>query len=248
MAIPTFDATENYDSLQILTKAQLAALASSIETHFNTYIKLNIEQLALDVFGNSYSLDNDGSANEATNLKTAAALLADNETVTGAWTFSGGVTFSNTVSSSSTFTSSGQNRVKCYITTTNQSISDSTVTALNMTAESYDVGGNHDNSTNNQRITIPTGASGVWTFSGHVTFAANNTGRRELALFKNGSQVSIEKEFSPDGTEQTTLNIYYEDQVSVNDYYELKVYQSSGGSLNVIAGESSTFFCGKKVW
>ena len=159
MAFTTLSVTENYAALQILRKAHLTqAIVTDIETHINSVVKANIEQLAADVFPDSYVFNNDGAQTEGTDLKTAAGLLADNETVTGNWTFSGSLSFSNTVTSTSTFSSSGQTRAKAYLVTANQSISDATETAVAFNSESFDVGGMHDNSTNNSRLTIPSGS------------------------------------------------------------------------------------------
>lgn len=248
MAIPTFNATENYDALTMLTEAQLNALASSIETQFNTNTKPNLEQIALDVFGASYVYDNDGAANEATNLKAAAALLADNETITGSWTFSNSVSFSAAVSSSSTFTSSGQMRARAYLATANQTLADATLTSIAFNAESYDVGAMHDNSTNNSRITIPSSGAGIYLFHAQVTFTANATGRRTIHLYKNGSQIAEAKLFNNDGSIETVLQVSAHDNASVNDYFEVKAYQNRGGTLDVVLGERVTFFSAIKVW
>lgn len=247
MAIPTFNATENYDALTILRESQLNSLATSIETQFNTYTKTNFEQLGLDIFGASYVFNNDGVATRATALLDAAALLADNETVTGAWTFSGATTFSNTITSSSTFTSTGQMKAKVYLTTANQTITTAITTAISFNAESYDTGAMHDNGSSPSRLTIPVGGAGVYIFDGQVTFDNNNTGRRELYLYKNGSLVAKSKYFAPDATEDTVLNISYIDNSSAADYYELQVYQNSGGNLDIVNGSAATFFSAIKV-
>lgn len=248
MAIPTFNATENYDALRILRETHLNSLASSVEVQFNTYTKTNFEQLGLDIFGASYAFNNDGVATRATALLNAAALLADNETVTGAWTFSGATTFSNTVTSSSTFTSTGQMKAQVYLTTANQSITTATVTAISFNAENFDTGAMHDNGSSPSRLTIPVGGAGVYMFYGQVTFDNNVTGRREIYIYKSGSLVAKAKYFTPDATEDTVLNISYIDNASVADYYEIQVYQNSGAGLDVVNGSTNTFFSAIKVW
>jgi len=53
-SIIALDATENYASLTVLTQAQLNEEVASIEDYINTQIRLNLTQLAIDVFTDSY--------------------------------------------------------------------------------------------------------------------------------------------------------------------------------------------------
>lgn len=245
--ISDLDITEDWAAFEVLTEEDLHTAMVDMETAYNTGFKLNIYQFAADVFEN-YTFNNDGNATLGTPLETLCAKLADNETVTGSWTFQGSVSFEEPVTSDNTFTSSGQMRCHANKVTTNQSITDATITGITLNNEVYDKGSMHDNSTNSERITIPTGGAGIYAFFGQVTFAANATGRRELYLYKNGSKVAEAKEFNPDGTETTVLQVNYQDEASVNDYYELRVYQNSTAALNVIAGATSTFFTALKAW
>jgi len=249
MAFTTLSVTENYDVLKILRKAHLTqAFITDIETHINNVVKLNAEQIAKDTLGNSYVYDNDGVANLVTPLIDQAALLADNETVTGSWTFSGTVAYSAAVSSTSTFSSSGQPRSRGYVSGSNQSITDATITPINLPSETYDVASMHDVAVNNERLTVPSGGSGVYSLNAQITFANNATGRREVAIYKNGSKIGEVKEFNPDGTENTVLNITLHDTAIANDYYDVRVFQNSTGALNVILGERVSFFSAMKVW
>lgn len=248
MAIPDLDITENYSAFDLLKDAYLNTAMQDIETHINTNLKLNFTQLALDIFPAGYVFNNDGLQTEVVDLKTSSAILADNETITGSWTFNNAVTFDNTVTSSSTFTSSGQSRCKAYITTVDQTITDSTLTSLDFIGESYDVGDLHDTATNPNRITISSGNTGVYVLGAQVKFDPNATGLRIISIYKNGSILVQNKEFNPDAAEATVLSIFTQDVASLSDYYEVKVYQTSGGGLNVEFGENTTFFTAMKVW
>lgn len=247
-SITALDVTEPYAALTVLKQSQLNSMVDSIEDYINAQLRLNLVQLAIDTMGDSYAFTDDGVASLATPLADLAGKLADNEIVTGAWTFSGAVAFSAAVTSTSTFTSSGQNRARAYRTTSNQSLSDATATAISLGAESYDVGAMHDNSTNPSRITIPTGGSGTYSFVGQITFDNNATGRREIAIYKNGSKVAENKNFTSDGTEDTAIQVFFLDSSSQGDYYELYGYQNRGGALDVIFGEFKTFFAAHKLW
>lgn len=240
--------TEDYTALTILKEDELQNQNTSIETWANTKVKLNLSQFILDVFGGSYVLNDDGIATLASPLADLAAKLADNETVTGAWTFSGATTFSNTVSSSSTFTSTGQNKCRAYRTTSAQAIATATATAISFGAESFDTGSMHDNSTNPTRITIPTGGSGVYVFNGQVQFAADATGYRDVMIYKNGSLVAKHRQIAASGSLTSDINVSFIDTANANDYYELYVYQNSGSDVDVNFGENITFFSALKVW
>lgn len=130
---------------------------------------------------------------------------------------------------------------RAYLATSAQSISNSTHTALQFNAESFDSNTLHDNSTNNTRLTIPTGMTGKWMFAGGAEFAANATGQRQITLKKNGTTFltqSIQVATSAFDQEVLVIDVL---SMTAADYMELHAYQTSGGSLNVNFGESKTF-------
>lgn len=127
-----------------------------------------------------------------------------------------------------------------------QSISDSTTTAVNFDQESYDTDSIHDNATNNTRLTVPSGVSKI-RLSARVNFAGNATGYRRGLMIKNGGTAyhgnadfrlaaSMSDEFA------ITFNTPVID-VSSSDYFELNVAQTSGGALNLLGTTS-----GWKTW
>lgn len=115
----------------------------------------------------------------------------------------------------------------------NQSISTATDTVLAFNQEEFDIGDFHDNSTNNSRLTIPSGQAGYYDVTATVQFAANATGSREASIRKNGSTVvtTARSAAAPDGT--TNLVVTRKLYLDVSDYVEVIVNQNSGGSLNV---------------
>jgi hypothetical protein len=119
--------------------------------------------------------------------------------------------------------------------TANQSISNSTVTALSFDSENFDTDGFHDNSTNNTRITIPAGKGGKYLFTYLVRFAGNNSGRRDLALQINGTQGAnfMRVQVNSDSGLATIYNATCLLNLSAGDYVESIVIQTSGGALNV---------------
>jgi hypothetical protein len=119
----------------------------------------------------------------------------------------------------------------------NQSINNATFTYLNFNSEEFDTDSFHDNSTNNSRITIPSGKSGKYLVVGNVHFAPNATGGRSFYLYKNGSAdiFSIDIPTSS-ATYDTSQNFSLIRDLTAGDYLQLRVYQTSGGALDVVNG------------
>lgn len=115
-----------------------------------------------------------------------------------------------------------------------QAIGNAAWTAVAMSSESFDEGNWHDNSTNNSRFTVPGGVSYA-RVTATMSFVANATGDRYIRFDKNGSQYT--GSFARDGnsTEPNGTQLQLADVIPVvaGDYLEVKVYQDSGGNLNV---------------
>ena len=115
-----------------------------------------------------------------------------------------------------------------------QSISNATFTALTWDSEDYDTNTYHDNSTNNSRITIPTGKGGYYLISGVIDYVNNATGNRAIELRKNGSAVNYLFFLLPStASNAPAFPMSYTLNLSAGDYLELFTYQTSGGALNV---------------
>ena len=111
-----------------------------------------------------------------------------------------------------------------------QSIPNATYTIRNFDLELFDTNGFHDNSTNNSRITIPSGKAGYYLVAFAQPFGTSTTGDRIFKILKNGTSVS-----EHGGTPSAVYPVLEGSQVlylAVADYLQLNVYQSSGGSLS----------------
>lgn len=247
MAISDLVVTEDYASLTIHTQDQLNDAMTSIEEHINTQIKLNMEQLALDIFDDTYEFNGDGIATRTNPLVTDYAAIDDDEIITGAWTFDNTVAFSETVTLQNVVNMTGQYRCKAYRDSTNLSIPDSTITVVGMNSESYDVTDMHDNTTNNERITIPSDGAGVYVISAQVNFAASATGVRNVYIYKDGTQIAKSVDNGPVAGSNSIINLSIHDYAAGDSYYDVRVYQSSGGALDVIYGAGETSFSVMKV-
>lgn len=122
-----------------------------------------------------------------------------------------------------------------------QTISNATRTALSFDTEEYDTDAFHDNTTNNSRITIPSGKAGKYLFTATVGMAAG-ANEREMTLFKNGTILKIMSQVYA-----STGGGFYQNascvlNLSVGDYVQLYFYQGSGGNLSVYGGSDQTLF------
>jgi hypothetical protein len=129
---------------------------------------------------------------------------------------------------------------------TNQSIANSTDTAVLFDVETFDVGGYHSTTTNTSRITIPSGKGGYYQFNYNVMWASNSSGLREVMLFKNGVRVQYFTALAiASGSQSQAITMIQAG--AVNDYFEVYVFQNSGGALNLqgtaTAQGSSSFSC-----
>jgi hypothetical protein len=114
----------------------------------------------------------------------------------------------------------------------NISISNNSETSVTFNSERQDIGTMHDPSSNPSRITP--GTAGVYLFIGHIEFANNGTGQRYIEIKINGSTViTRQNEGAPDSSNAAQLTAVARHEMDDDDYAELRVYQNSGGSLNI---------------
>lgn len=129
-------------------------------------------------------------------------------------------------------------------TNVNQSISNNTNTTLAFASEISDGNAMHDTASNNSRITIP--KSGIYLISANITWAANGSGQRYVGVLINGSISSALQNIvfpvggAVDVTIQTVTFPPY--SLAAGDYIEIRVFQVSGGSLNVNSGSNFGVF------
>jgi hypothetical protein len=132
--------------------------------------------------------------------------------------------------------------VGCFLSKSGtQAITTATATALTFDTESFDTDGFHSTATNTSRITIPSGKDGKYLVTPQVRSEANSTGRRILALYKNGSIVLLNQfEQVPSATGAVTIGNSFIISLVATDYIELYYTQTSGGNLN--ANTEGTYF------
>jgi len=118
-----------------------------------------------------------------------------------------------------------------------QSISNATDTIVTFPTESYDTDGFHSTSTNTSRITIPSGKAGYYAFTGVLHFADNTTGIRTMELLKNGTSLgTVTRGPNPQAGLDFFMPFSFVANAAVSDYFEMRVYQNSGGALNCQTG------------
>lgn len=122
----------------------------------------------------------------------------------------------------------------------NQSLSDSTYISIGFASEDFDTNTLHSTSVNNSRITIKT--TGKYIITGCVGFASNATGKRIVRIIKNGATVLQYAGQDAQSSGNTDISIAVIASLTATDYVEIQGYQSSGGSLDAIAGNDRTHF------
>jgi hypothetical protein len=126
--------------------------------------------------------------------------------------------------------------------TANQSLANATVTSISFEGtDILDSNGFHDPSTNNTRMTIPTGYGGKYLIQGTLEFASNTSGGREVYIRKNGSTNLQAIQTDAEGSLTMTISGTFE--LAAADYVEIRAYQSSGGALDVWATNSGYGNC-----
>ena len=115
-----------------------------------------------------------------------------------------------------------------------QSTTNGTQTKVSFAAaDLYDTDAFHDTSTNNSRMTIPAGLGGYYLVYGSIGWASNGSGRRQLTITKNNTDIRTTEGFENEIDLYPTLNISVVLNLTAGDYVELEAYQTSGGALNV---------------
>lgn len=116
--------------------------------------------------------------------------------------------------------------------TGSQVITNGSANRLQITVDVYDPGNLVD--TTNYRIVAK--ETGRYRVTAAVKFSNNATGRRELFLYKNGSETSTRDRARcavNSSTDDTILELNRTVNLTAGDYIEVFAYQNSGGSLNI---------------
>jgi hypothetical protein len=138
-------------------------------------------------------------------------------------------------------TSPTQKNVSIY-NTAYQSIPNNTDTIITYNSENFDTDSFHSTVTNTSRITVPLAGKYLLTVS--IGFAANGTGYRFATIKKNGTAFApLDIRTSPSAVYDVQLNNSVTVNAAANDYFELQVFQNSGGNLNAGSTASLPFTC-----
>jgi hypothetical protein len=125
--------------------------------------------------------------------------------------------------------------------TTNYSLSNGVGTIVPFDGETIDSNGFHDNTTNNSRLTVPSGKAGkYWVVAGSA-YAQNASGIRATALRVNGTTYVQSAASALVSSSSTSVYAQTLLDLAVGDYVEMDAYQSSGGSLNLLAADKNTY-------
>lgn len=167
-------------------------------------------------------------AGSAANTYTKLPVGTDGQLLSADSTAATGLKY---VTVNTTVTAAG---VRAY-TSVNVSIPNATYTALAFNAETFDTNTYHDNSTNNSRLTIPSGKGGMYRVSWGITIDPSSSGSYRIAnIRKNGSTTISPNQYGfPSSTQPAIL--YGSDlfQFVAGDYIDILVYQDSGSAKNV---------------
>ena len=117
----------------------------------------------------------------------------------------------------------------------NQSINDSSDTALSWNTEDFDTGMHAAG--NPTRITITT--AGIYMFVAQVTWPANATGTRQCYMKLNNTTNMANNNINAAASRGTDHQITEVRSFAANDYVEVIAYQTSGAPINV---ETDSFF------
>lgn len=122
--------------------------------------------------------------------------------------------------------------------TATQSIPDATLTAISFTAtDDRDTDAYHSTSSNQSRMTVPTGMGGWYEIGGSAIFASNGTGNRILQPRVNGS-TSLTAITWTGAVASSFVYPVIPILLAAGDYVEMLAYQNSGGALNVTAAQA----------
>lgn len=121
-----------------------------------------------------------------------------------------------------------------------QAISSGTAASITWTSATFDTGSYTNIAGHPTRLTVTT--AGFYYVYAFIEFAANSTGVRQAYIMKNGSQPP---NYGPAGQANggagatVPLCCPVLLQCAANDFFEVQVFQNSGGNLNV---DTDSFF------
>jgi hypothetical protein len=116
-----------------------------------------------------------------------------------------------------------------------------TWTSIAFDVEDNDSDAFHDTSTNNSRLTVPSGKAGRYDIVGHFAWESNATGLRYARVLLNGTTIltlDTQAPVSGDVTTHTVVVPNYD--LIVGDYVEVQGFQTSGANRQIVADTTTT--------
>ena len=135
-------------------------------------------------------------------------------------------------------TLANQSRARAYLTTSTQSITQSSWTKITLNAESYDEQGEFDSATN-YRFTAK--KAGYYQVNAAVYYAAVDATLIYIAIYKNGASAATAAFRNPTAAGDFSSVISDVIYLAVGDYLELYTYHTSAAAKSVQNGENFTF-------
>jgi hypothetical protein len=117
-----------------------------------------------------------------------------------------------------------------------QAVANRVLTSVNFPIEHYDTADLHSTSANTSRLTAP--VAGIYRMSTNLLWESNPTGQRELIFELNAASPlshHIPAFVTAPATAGDMQQLSTEIKLAAGDFVEVRVLQSSGGSLNVTA-------------
>ncbi len=112
-----------------------------------------------------------------------------------------------------------------------QTISNNTLTILDYNAEQFDDNDMHDTVTNNSRLTAT--VAGRYIINTQVRWASNSVGNRIVDILLNGTTLIARNQVPTNTGAATITTLATIWDMALDDYVETRVFQNSGGNLNV---------------
>jgi hypothetical protein len=129
--------------------------------------------------------------------------------------------------------------------TSDQTMNNGANVMFNLDSENYDTNGFHSTTTNNSRITIPSGKAGYYLITGVATYQGGSAGQgqRDLYVQLNGTtglvNVVSQRVSNLNFLGMSLSDVQY---LAVGDYIELGGYQDSGTSASTFTQGSRRVF------
>lgn len=126
----------------------------------------------------------------------------------------------------------------------NQAIANNTITTPAFDSEEFDTDAFHDLTTNNGRLTVPTGKDGLYVAVFVAVWAASAGAELYAAILKNGStERGSARAINAAGSviaRQTVASL--PTRLAAGDYVMVNVLQGTGAALNLLGGAGATQF------